>query len=356
MNRRLLPSSSAKSIPRNGAPTFSVIVCTHNRPNELERCLEGVSRQKYQYFEILVIDSVPQDALAFEIARHRGLGYIVEPVPGLSRARNIGVRASTGEIIAFLDDDAVPDPDWLQNLAAQFKDPKVAVVTGRIKELQAPGEPASKVSEFYSLDCLGDERRTVDRENPQWFEIAGFGGAGLGSNMAFRRSAFLSWHGFDHRLGRGTRISGCEEHFAFLSLVDLGLQVVYTPDAVVYHPYPADLGVLRGNHLRNLAAHSGYVAFLFFEMPQHRRQLVRYVFEALRGVRRTWRASSPRFPVGLISRGRRYRAMLQGPFLYLRTQFSTVPRLVPAPALSEQLSTSKMPENDEAAVGSMFTS
>lgn len=342
------PSSLTGSVPSDSNLTVSVVICTRDRERELERCLGAVSRQRYPYFDVLVVDNAPQDAAAFEIARRWGVLYVMELQVGLSRARNLGMRASTGEIIAFLDDDAVADPNWLQNLVVEFKDPQVAAVTGRIQELRAPGEPPNEIGEFYTLDCLGDQRRLVNRENPQWFEIANFGGVARGSNMAFRRSALHSWAGFDNRLGRGTRISGGEEHYAFFCLIERGYRVVYTPDAQVYHPYPADLRMLRSRELRRLAASTGYFTFLFFEEPNHRRRVIRYVFEALCGVRRTWRAAHRRSSVRLVSRCRSFSALLLGPFLYLRTQFERAQQSNTfAPALSGQLSTATMPARDE---------
>jgi len=329
--------------------TFSVVIFTFDREKELERCLDAVSRQKYPDFDVLVVDNAPHDAAAFEIARRWGVLYVMEPQAGLSRARNLGLRASTGEIIAFLDDDAVPDPNWLQNLAAEFKDPQVAAVAGRIKELRAPGAPRSEVGEFYALDYLGDQRRSVDCGNPRWFELANFGGIGQGSNMAFRRSALHSWAGFDHRLGRGSRISGGEEHYAFFCLIELGYRVVYAPDAQVYHPYPADLQIFCGHYLRQLAASTGYLTLLFFEEPNHRRRLMRYVFEALRGVRRTWRTASLRCPARLVSRCRSYPALLLGPLLYLRTQFESAFKTWD-PGLSMQVPTAAMPARDAEGV------
>ena len=345
-------SAERNQITRHFSPsslTFSVVICTRDRAKELECCLDAVSRQRYPYFDVLVVDDAPHDAAAFEIARRWGVLYVMEPQPGLSRARNLGLRASSGEIIAFLDDDAVPDPNWLQNLAVEFKDPQVAAVAGRIQELRAPGEPLSEVGEFYSLDCLGDQRRSVDRENPQWFEIANFGGIGQGSNMAFRRSALHSWAGFDHRLGRGSRISGGEEHYAFFSLIERGYRAVYAPDAQVYHPYPADLQIFRRHYLRHLAASTGYLTLLFVEEPNHRRRLMRYVFEALRGVRRTWRTPSPRCPARLVSRCRSYFALLLGPLLYLRTQFESAFHTC-APALSTQVSPAAMAGRDAEGI------
>ena len=319
--QRCPPPSSTGSVPSSSTPTVSVVICTRDRGPELERCLGALSQQRYPNFDVTVVDSAPQDATAFEVARRWGVVYVMEPRAGVSRARNFGVRASTGEIVTFLDDDAVADPEWLRSLAAEFNDPQVAAVAGRIQELRAPGQSSDEVGEFFTLDCLGEERRVFDRENPQWFEIASFGGIGQGSNMAFRRSALGSLAGFDPRLGRGAPITGGEEHYAFFRLIEQSARIVYAPDATVYHPYPADLQALRKYHLQHLAAATGYLTFLFFQQPNYRRRLVRYVFEAMRGVRRTWRPANQRSSSGLVSRWRRSFALLVGPILYLRTCF-----------------------------------
>ncbi len=306
----------------HNALAISVVICTQDRERELERCLRGLRSQSYSNFNVLVVDNAPQTAAAAGIARRWDAGYIVEPEAGLSRARNLGMHACSGEIVAFLDDDAVPDPEWLRSLAAEFTDPQVMAVAGRIQELECARGSAEAVRDLFSLDCVGDQRRVVDRGDPEWFEMANFGGIGQGSNMAIRRSALQWWPGFDHRLGRGTRISGSEEHYAFFRLIDRGYRAVYAPEAIVFHPYPADLQALRQRELRHLAASTGYMAFLFFEVPDHRRKLVRYVMEAMRGVRRTWRIGSPGAAGSIVSAWRGRAAMLTGP-LYISEAGST---------------------------------
>lgn len=317
--------------------TISVVVCTRDRERELQRCLEGLRHQTYRDYEVLIVDNAPRGSETFEIARRRRVPYVMEPQPGLSRARNAGVRAASGDIVAFLDDDAMPHRDWLRCLAAEFADPDVAVVTGRIRELQTPGESRSEIGDAYSLDCLGEERRPVGRDDPQWFEITNFGGIGQGSNMAFRRTALQSWSGFDHRLGRGSRISGSEEHYAFFSLVEQGHRVVYAPSAEVFHPFPADLRLLRDHELRQLAAATGYMTFLFFEEPAHRRRLIRYALEAFVGTRRPWRQQPPPGRPRAHSRLRNAFALLAGPLLYLRTRLGIQAQSLAAPLLPNRV-------------------
>jgi glycosyltransferase involved in cell wall biosynthesis len=121
-------------------PTCTVVICTRNRPEHLERCLGAVTRLLYPRFDVLVVDNAPSHDRAREIAARWGADYVVEPALGLSRARNRGVRASQSEIIAFLDDDALPEPDWLCNLVTEFRDPMVMAVTGRILPLRVETE------------------------------------------------------------------------------------------------------------------------------------------------------------------------------------------------------------------------
>ena len=113
------------------APTCTVVICTRNRPTELGRCLEGVARLRYSNFDVLVVDNAPTDDRAREVAACWHARYIAEPVVGLSRARNRGARACDTDIVAFLDDDSIPEPEWLSRLVREFKNPSVMAVTGR---------------------------------------------------------------------------------------------------------------------------------------------------------------------------------------------------------------------------------
>ena len=287
--------------------------------------MASVRQLRYPHFNILIVDNAPRDSATIEIAGRYGVPYVLEPEAGLSRARNLGLGTSDGAIVAFLDDDAVPDPNWLDRLAVEFSDPQVAVVAGRMLELRTAGEAASQVREYYSLDCLGNHKRIVDRDDAEWFELSNFGGIGIGTNMAFRRAALHDWAGFDHRLGRGQRISGSEEHHAFFCLAELGYRLVYAPDALVYHPYPPDLPSLRAHQARHLSSSTAYLAFLFFEEPKYRRRLLRYIIEGIRGIQRTWRSSGSAQTSRVISGVRAYWALLLGPVLYLRTRFESGP-------------------------------
>src|SRR5215468_7146756 len=113
-------------------PSCSVIVCTRNRAEQLNQCLHGIRGLCYPNVDVIVVDNASDDDAAKPIADAWSARYICEQTIGLSRGRNRGARYSEAEIVAFIDDDAVPNTDWLCNLVEEFSDPKVIAVTGLI--------------------------------------------------------------------------------------------------------------------------------------------------------------------------------------------------------------------------------
>lgn len=306
-------------------PTCTVVIATCGRPASLEQCLEAVGRLDYPRFYVLVVDNAPRDTRTREIAARRGVRYTVEPVVGLSRARNRGALECETEVVAYLDDDAVPEPGWLSGLLPEFEDPLVMAAAGLVRVPDAKAGETYNGASGCALSIGGTERKMVDRQSPWWFEMANFGGIGIGPNMAFRRRAFDAWAGFHERLGVGTPLPGFEECYAFFSLIALGYRVVYTPRAVVYHPYPARTAVeMRERQLRDLSAATGYFTFLLFEQPRYRWRIVKYVAEALWGTPRTWRRPLAGTQAWFVPWWRKLYAYSRGPFLYLHARLTRV--------------------------------
>lgn len=268
------------------APTCSVVVCTRGRPKPLDRCLEVLTRLDYAHFEIVVVDNAPADDAAEVVARRWGARYLVEPRGGLSRARNTGAKSCSAEVVAFTDDDAIPDGRWLAELVKPFRDPAVMVVTGRTLPLSPSA--GSGVAPVHATD-LGPAPIRLDRQNDLWFEMASFGGIGNGNNMAFRRRAFDGWRGFDEKLGRGALVSSCEEHRAYAEIVERGHAIVYTPAAIVRHPIPETPSERRRESLRSRADLAGYIVRLFLT-TSYQWRLVKYVAGGALGKPRAWRA------------------------------------------------------------------
>jgi cellulose synthase/poly-beta-1,6-N-acetylglucosamine synthase-like glycosyltransferase len=284
-------------------PSCSVIVCTRNRAEHLNQCLKGIRGLCYPNVDVIVVDNASDNDEARPIADAWSARYIREPVIGLSRSRNRGARSSDAEIVAFIDDDAVPNTDWLCNLVEEFSDPNVMAVTGFI----SPTKPSHAGIEQYFR--ARHKRRVFDSSTDDWFALANFGGIGDGANMAFRRKVFDSWNGFNERLGLGAAVWGGEEHNAYFELIKRGHRVVFTPRAVVRHPFPETSDDARKRSFRCIEAGGGYIALLFFEEPAYRRYLLSFVRKAL-----TRRIRTRRNP--LLTRWQELQAFVSGFRLY----------------------------------------
>lgn len=301
--------------------SVTVVICTRNRPQFLERCLLALESVRYPHFETLIVNNGATEEDIKAIASGHEAGYIYVPVTGLSRARNAGAKSSQQDVIAYIDDDAIPAPEWLDGLVEEFREPKVAVVTGRVERTE-PRTEAEKISE--ATDPPLEERLqkvVIDKDTEQWFEKCNFGGVGIGCNMAIRRSAWNEWGGFDERLGRGALIDAGEEHFAFFSLVRRGYRVVYTPNAVVAHTAPQSMQELRSHVSKDLSAATAYVALLLAEVPEYRRATWRFVMARLKRSPRNWRERRP--VPRIIPRWRSILAILSGPFRYLLARITS---------------------------------
>ena len=203
----------------------SVVVPTYRRPQLLERLLAALVRQDFpaDAFEVLVVDDAHSDEAGAQVERWAGAGpvrirYLRAGVPqcGPAAARNTGWRNARGEIIAFTDDDTVPEPAWLREGLAVFAG-NVDAASGRVV-VPLSGKPTD-----YELDAS----RLAD---------AGF----VTANCFCRRPVLEAVGGFDPRFRTAWR----EDSDLFFKLIGNGYEVVHADDAVVAHPVrPAPWGV-----------------------------------------------------------------------------------------------------------------
>ena len=317
-------------------PAVTVVVCTRDRPEHLLTCIDALKRQTCARFDILVVENGAANGV-YEICKRSGIGYLHEPAPGLSRARNAGTRAARSEIVAFIDDDAIPEADWLERLLAAFGDPTVGGATGTIRYMKAYGDSRLMSDEEAQETFAYRPPAIFARETRRWFSAACFGGIGDGSNMAFRRALFGHSVNFDERLGRGRLLDGGEDHVIFVSVIDSGHAIAHVPGAVVRHPFPADPEIRRARQYQGLRTTIAYLMFLLIEFPMHRAEIAGFLARAvLKRATGIARSRADRIPLGLA-----LIAMVHGPLLYWRALQGWRDKPAPAqPAPKRRLSRS----------------
>ncbi len=224
------------AVPAASTPTISVVICayTEQRWDDVLAAVRSVRAQSLSPLEILlVVDHNP--ALHARLAAELPDVRVVEnrEERGLSGGKNTGVALSRGEVVAFLDDDAVAEPDWLKFMAAAYDRPEVAGVGGMTLPLWETGRPVWFPPEFdWVVGCTFVGRQPGPVRNL------------LGGNASFRREVFDVAGGFPTHIGRtaaDTRPLGCEETEFCIRVSQRmpGSVFLYEPGAVIHHRAPA---------------------------------------------------------------------------------------------------------------------
>jgi len=253
-------------------PLITVAVCTRGRPALLARCLEALGRLDYPALDLLVVDNAPTDSATEDVVKaHASVRYACEPRPGLDRARNRAIVEARGELLAYTDDDAVPDPGWARALAAAFASAAdVMAVTGSVVPLVLDTE-AQELFERAGGFGMGFAPR-VYRAGGR-LAIARYGEAGqlgTGANMAFRCSVFDVVGAFDPALDVGTVTNGGGDIEMLFRVVHAGWALAYTPAALVRHDHRRDRESLRQQLRNNGIGFSAYVVRSILAHPGER--------------------------------------------------------------------------------------
>lgn len=203
----------------------TVVVATRDRPSLLKECLSAVSSALRDGDGIIVVDSCSTSEEVRAVAEGAGAVVIRCDQPGASRARNAGWKVATTEIVAFTDDDCLPESGWLASLSAGFAElPEAAFVTGRlVADEVARGRAEFDLSLF---DCEQPSRLEFNDDLEKM---------GHGANMAWRREALEAVGGFDEGMGPGTPFRAAEDQDAFWRALRHGTMGWYEPKAIVVH-------------------------------------------------------------------------------------------------------------------------
>ena len=278
----------------------SVIIPTRNRCAYLRRCLESLITQTADKtsYEVIVIDNGSADDTAEIVYAFRdrlpNLRYLEEAVPGLHRGRNRGLAESRGSILLYADDDIRALPTWIEAIQSAFRDPKVALATGKsIPEFEVP--PPAWVSKlwtrkgegrwlgYYSIMDLGEEPRII---SPRlvW-----------GCNFAIRADVLRAAKGFppDGMPDELALFRGDGETAVSRYVEQSGYHAFYDPSASVYHWVSA--ARLSGEYLEKRSYLQGISdsysvirarqGVSFYDIPK---SVVRSVFHLCRALTRPW--------------------------------------------------------------------
>ena len=217
------------------ALSVSVVVCgfTQARAEQLLAALESLRGQTVRPAEVIVVVDHNPELLAW--LQERVADAIVVPNAegsGLAGARNTGLAEARGDVVAFLDDDAVAAPTWIEQLAAAYRDPDVVGVGGAVLPSWEGERPRWLPEEFQWVVGCSYRGLPVDRAAVRNL---------IGCNMSFRRGVFGEVGGFAHKLGRvGSRPLGCEETELCIRIGRHAPDrpIVYDPAVAVHHHVP----------------------------------------------------------------------------------------------------------------------
>lgn len=210
--------------------SVSVVMATRNRAPHVAGCVGSIAAAAQAEpsvdVEIIVVDNGSRDAtpdvfktLAETCARPF-IG-LTEPIPGVSRARNRGLAAATGDVIVLTDDDCRMERDYFTRLAGHFRDRRDAVIIGGRVELGDPEDMPFTIKTDDVPDRLGPDIHP--------------GGFILGANMAMTRAALAKIGGFDVQFGAGAVLVSAEDTELYVRARTAGIPVEYVPDMTVHH-------------------------------------------------------------------------------------------------------------------------
>ncbi|PRY67030.1 glycosyl transferase family 2 [Glaciihabitans tibetensis] len=349
-----------EAVPDAALPSISVVVPTmFERPDDLVVLLKAFTALEYPRVEFLLVDnrrSIPHpDPLPALVATEPRLRIVRAERPGISSARNAGLAAATGDVVAFTDDDVRVEPDWLRAIGSRYvREPELDAVTGLVlpAELERPAQiyferyyggfyserifaPLSVQARPGQSGLLRNSVMTVWNtagESVREFSVYGAGAFATGANMTYRRSALERLGGFDLALGTGTPARGGEDLATVISLLWNGGRIGYEPSSVVHHRHRRELDELlsqmHGNGIgftamltsllihdrRHVAALAAGVPSAFFRMRRQNAEKLR----AQEPAAHEPAALDPHFPRELMTR--EMRAYPRGPLAYLRSR------------------------------------
>jgi glycosyltransferase involved in cell wall biosynthesis len=320
---------------RQASVPVTVVVCTRNRAHALPECLDSLRRLEHDALHFIIVDNAPVDDstrdLITEVASaDPRFQYVREPLPGLSRARNLGLAHTTSEIIAYTDDDVRVDPLWVKGLLRGFaRRANVGCVTGMVASasLELPAEQYFDGRVWWSSSCeavVYDARSGAAGNALHPYAAGTFG---TGANFAVRSDLLRKIGEFDETLGAGSSCDGGEDLDIFVRFILAGYSLSYEPAALVWHEHRTE----RDDLCRQMYSYGKALSAYMFKYASSRRTALDVLRRVPRGVRhlgvlgaRSSRVGSQtglaREPVFAEMRG-----LMAGPLAYARARHAQDP-------------------------------
>lgn len=233
-------------------PLVSVLICTYNRADYLKKCLDSMLDQTYDTFEVIVVNGPSTDKTEDLLKKYTFKHIQQKNKSGLSAARNLGIREAKGEIIAFIDDDAIADKNWIKSHVKRYNDETVGGVGGTIYSF---GRKNGKLDEYKKnqVNRFGilDKERMITNTRKKWFYTT------CGCNTSFRRKVLEEIGGFDEYFDYWF-----DETDVCVRIAKAGYKIEFEKKAIVYH-YLAD-GPSRSNKWYHKAQKQIYFTFKNF--------------------------------------------------------------------------------------------
>lgn len=223
----------AIACPPPPLPSWTVAICTRDRPASLAVALDAVLAALPRGGEVLVVDNDPPDDGTRRVAAARPVRYVVEPARGLNRARARALAEATGDVVLFTDDDARVDRGWVPALLAPFAGARVGAACGLVLPASLD-TPAAEAFERTGGMARGFDHAMFEAST---MPAADAGMLGAGVNLAVRRELARTTGAFVPTLDRGTPARCGGDSYALYRVLTAGHRVAYTPDALVWHEH-----------------------------------------------------------------------------------------------------------------------
>ena len=263
-------------------PLFSIIIPTYNRPNQLASCLKSLSCLNYpsDKFEVILVNDggvTPADDVISTFKDRINIIVINQTNKGPASARNNGVRTANGELLAFTDDDCLPEPNWLNALGECLRDNPECIVGGSTLNLLHD----NLYSTASQLICeLAYKHYSVDHKQSTFF---------CSNNIAFSKKKFLEIGGFDESFKTAEDRELCKRW------LNNGLKMIFVPEAIIFHAHRLSLVPFIKQHFnygrgsfqfynKKILHGQGYFNNLF-EFNFNPKNLIVYPFSKHRGFR-----------------------------------------------------------------------